>query len=116
MLADRTVRGLSPEGWAQTVVQAAADYGASTVVVEVNQGGELVTGLLRAVGAGLEIKGVRASVGKPEAMAMRTVLLEMAKDPDGAALLKRLNIDGFIPGDTRLYDKVVRLQRAFGNQ
>jgi phosphonate transport system substrate-binding protein len=47
---------------------------------------------------------------------MRSVLLDMAKDPDGMALLKRLNIDGFIPGDTRLYDKVVRLQRAFGNQ
>ena len=59
---------------------------------------------------------VSASVGKQDTAAMRTVLLDMAKDPDGIALLKRLNIDGFIPGDTRLYDKVVRLQRAFGNQ
>ena len=32
------------------------------------------------------------------------------------ALLKRLNIDGFIPGDARLYDKVVKLQREFGNR
>ena len=59
---------------------------------------------------------VSASVGKQDTAAMRAVLLDMAKDPDGMALLKRLNIDGFIPGDTRLYDKVVRLQRAFGNQ
>jgi hypothetical protein len=37
------------------------------------------------------------------------VLVDMAKDPEGSALLKRLNIDGFIPGDTRLYDKVAKL-------
>ena len=47
---------------------------------------------------------------------MRAVLLDMAKDPDGQALLKRLNIDGFIPGDTRLYDKVGKLLREFGNR
>ena len=47
---------------------------------------------------------------------MRAVLLDMTKDPDGPALLKRLNIDGFIPGDARLYDKVVKLQREFGNR
>lgn len=57
-----------------------------------------------------------SAVGKPDAAAMRSVLLDMARDPDGQALLKRLNIDGFIPGDTRLYDKVVRLQREFGNR
>ena len=44
---------------------------------------------------------------------MRSVLIEMAKDQDGIALLKRLNIDGFIPGDSKLYDKVTRLQRSF---
>jgi len=57
-----------------------------------------------------------SAIGKADAAAMRSVLLDMAKDPDGQALLKRLNIDGFIPGDTRLYDKVVRLQREFGNR
>ena len=57
-----------------------------------------------------------SAVGKQDAAAMRAVLLDMTKDPDGLALLKRLNIDGFIPGDARLYDKVVKLQREFGNR
>jgi phosphonate transport system substrate-binding protein len=52
---------------------------------------------------------VNTSVAKRDSLAMRTVLVDMAKDPEGSALLKRLNIDGFIPGDTRLYDKVAKL-------
>lgn len=64
VLADRTVAGVSPDAWGRAVVQAADDYGAQTIVVEVNQGGELVTGLLRAVGARMKLKGVRARIGK----------------------------------------------------
>lgn len=64
VLADRTVAGVSPDTWGRAVVQAADDYGADAIVAEVNQGGELVTGLLRAVGAGKRVHGVRASVGK----------------------------------------------------
>ena len=41
---------------------------------------------------------------------MRGVLIDMHSDPDGLALLKRLNIDGFIAGDVKLYEKVARLQ------
>ena len=90
VLADRTVRGLSPEGWARAVVAAAADHGAAAVVVEVNQGGELVTGLLRAVGAGLKIKGVRASVGKRARAEPVAALYEQGRVVHAGTGLERL--------------------------
>lgn len=44
----------------------------------------------------------------------RDFLLGMQSDPDGADLLKRLNLDGFVKGDIRLYDGVARMMHAFG--
>jgi phosphonate transport system substrate-binding protein len=38
----------------------------------------------------------------------------MHQDPEGLALLKRLNLDGFIKGESRLYDGVAEMMRAFG--
>lgn len=63
VLADLSLRG-SPAAWGAQVVKAYHAYGANRVVVEVNQGGDLVTQNLRAVEAGLPIKKVRASRGK----------------------------------------------------
>lgn len=54
------------------------------------------------------------SANKPDSAAMLGALLDMTHDPDGIALLKKLNIDGFIPGDDKLYENVVRLQQALG--
>lgn len=54
------------------------------------------------------------SVSAKDRAAMRTALIDMAKNPEGSILLQRLNIDGFIPGDTRLYKNVIKLQRALG--
>lgn len=45
---------------------------------------------------------------------MQNLLLGMHRDPEGLALLKRLNLNGFIKGETRLYDGVAELMRAFG--
>ncbi len=56
------------------------------------------------------------SVNAKDQAAMRTTLIDMSKDQEGSILLQRLNIDGFIPGDTRLYKNVVKLQRAFGQK
>ena len=41
-LADLTAHGLSPEAWARRVAEAAAQYGASRVVAEKNQGGDMI--------------------------------------------------------------------------
>jgi phosphonate transport system substrate-binding protein len=45
-------------------------------------------------------------------LATRKVLLEMAGDTDGAALLRRLNLDGFIAGDDALFEGIVRMVKA----
>lgn len=41
-------------------------------------------------------------------------LLTMHQDPEGAALLKRINLDRFVAGDARLYDGVAEMMRVFG--
>ena len=69
VIEDRSVRGLSPAGWAARVARAARDCAATLrcpvrVVAEGNQGGEMVAAVLK--GAGLEwpVRRVHASVGK----------------------------------------------------
>lgn len=54
------------------------------------------------------------SVPAKQFTAMQRVLLEMQNDEAGVRLLTRLNIDGFIQGERRLYDGVVEMMRAFG--
>jgi phosphonate transport system substrate-binding protein len=44
---------------------------------------------------------------------MQNFLLGMHQNPEGLALLKRLNLDGFIKGEPRLYDSVAEMMRAF---
>jgi len=54
------------------------------------------------------------AVSKRDSIVMRDALMDMGKDLDGISLLKKLNIDGFIPGNPKLYENVVKLQRTFG--
>jgi len=63
-LADRTVRGRSPQGWARAVARAAEDFGAARIVAEANQGGEMVEAVLKTAGAGCPVKRVHARSGK----------------------------------------------------
>ncbi len=64
VLHDASVTGRSPEGWARAVADAAARWVADRVVVERNQGGDMVTSVLRAARADLPIRAVNASRGK----------------------------------------------------
>ena len=64
VLADRSVQGLSPMAWAERVVEAAREAAADRVVVEVNQGGDLVEMLLRQVDPALPVRKVHATRGK----------------------------------------------------
>lgn len=64
ILADCSVQGRSPQGWAKDVIRTARDWGADRVVAEVNQGGDLVEQLLRQNDANLPYTAVRASRGK----------------------------------------------------
>ncbi len=64
VLADLTQGGLSPEAWARRVVDAADLYGATRIVAEKNQGGNLIESNLRAVDANLPVKLVHAGPSK----------------------------------------------------
>lgn len=54
----------TPQQWASKVVEAYREHQADCVVVEVNQGGDLVSANLRSVDANLPIRTVHASRGK----------------------------------------------------
>lgn len=64
VIDDRTVRGLSPEGWAARVKATAEAHGAGLVVVEANQGGAMAEAVLRASGLETPVKRVHAVLGK----------------------------------------------------
>ncbi|HEX6374983.1 MAG TPA: terminase family protein [Allosphingosinicella sp.] len=64
VLADASVAGLSPEGWARAAAAAAARWGADRVVAEGNQGGAMVAAVLRGADVGLPVRMVHARDGK----------------------------------------------------
>ncbi len=64
ILADHSVGGVGPNGWARVVVQVAAQWSADKVIVEVNNGGDMVNQVLKTVDLTLPVKSVRASHGK----------------------------------------------------
>lgn len=67
VLDDRSCR-MSPDGWGRRAVQAAVDWEADDVVVEVNFGGEMAVAVVRGaadqLGVALPVRQVRASRGK----------------------------------------------------
>ncbi|MFT3809271.1 MAG: terminase family protein [Micropepsaceae bacterium] len=65
VLADATVQGLTPAGWAKRVKRALTLHEADAVVVETNQGGELVSDLLKKTTEGeARVTPVHAREGK----------------------------------------------------
>ena len=64
VLEDATVRGLTPEGWANRVAAAAARWNSHLVVAEANNGGAMVESVLKAADFGLKVRLVHASRGK----------------------------------------------------
>jgi phage terminase large subunit-like protein len=67
VLADRTVH-LRPEGWGRRAVEAAVEFEADDIVVEINFGGEMAISTIRAaadqMGHNIPIKMTRATRGK----------------------------------------------------
>lgn len=64
VLADCSVAGASPEGWARAVADAAHAFDADRVIAERNQGGAMVRSVLLAASATLPVELVHAAVGK----------------------------------------------------
>ena len=64
VLADLTREGVRPLDWARTVIAAYRRFEADRIVVEVNQGGDMVETVLRQVDASVPVRAVRATRGK----------------------------------------------------
>lgn len=64
VLADASVSAASPARWAAAAVKAMQDWGAEKLVAEVNQGGELVTEVIRQIDPMVPVRAVHASRGK----------------------------------------------------
>jgi phage terminase large subunit-like protein len=64
VLADATVQGATPTGWARAAISAMERFGADRLVAEVNQGGQMVGEVLRGVDPLVPLKSVHASKGK----------------------------------------------------
>ena len=64
VLADFSVRGCSPRGWAERAVSAYHTFKADRLIAETNQGGDMVGEIIRQVDSSVSFKGVTASRGK----------------------------------------------------
>jgi phage terminase large subunit-like protein len=64
VLADCTVVGMSPVGWAKAAIAAMEQFGADRLVAEVNQGGQLVEEVIRQIDPLVPYRGVHAARGK----------------------------------------------------
>ncbi|MGV6847171.1 MAG: DNA-packaging protein [Marinibacterium sp.] len=64
VLADCTVEGASPNGWARAALAAMDRFGADRLVAEVNQGGKLVEEVLRGIDPLVPVTTVHATRGK----------------------------------------------------
>jgi phage terminase large subunit-like protein len=64
VLADASVSGCSPEGWARAVAVAAQAWRADRVIAESNNGGNMVESTLRAADIAMSIRRVHAAQGK----------------------------------------------------
>lgn len=59
----------------------------------------------------------RSQASLPETKAIKRALLNIANDPEGLAILKILQLDGFVEGETQLFDGIaakVEQVRSFG--
>jgi len=64
VLEDRTLKPAAPLAWARRAVAAFHAHGADAIVVEVNQGGDLVKAVIAQVDANVPVRAVRATRGK----------------------------------------------------
>lgn len=64
VLADLSVQGQSPQGWAEIAAEAYHRFEADRLVAEVNQGGDMVESIMRQVAPQISYRAVRATRGK----------------------------------------------------
>jgi phage terminase large subunit-like protein len=111
VLADCSVEQASPERWARAVAGAVAEWDASHVVAEANQGGAMVKSVLKAADAGLRVMLVHASRGKVARAEPIAIRFERGEAylagvfPELEAELAGLQIGGGYEGPSRSPDR-----------
>ena len=79
VLADCSVSAASPGKWASAAIAAMERFGADKLVAEVNQGGDLVTEVIRQIDPLVPVKAVHASRGKVARAEPVAALYEQAR-------------------------------------
>ncbi|MEO0550171.1 MAG: terminase family protein [Pseudomonadota bacterium] len=64
VLSDASAKGLRPLDWGARAVALAKEVGASAIVAEANQGGEMIASVLASAGCELPVRLVHAKLGK----------------------------------------------------
>ena len=64
VLADRTIGSATPNKWAARAIAEFEAWEADLLLAEVNQGGEMVASVIRAINSNVPVKAVHASRGK----------------------------------------------------
>ncbi|WP_240623180.1 DNA-packaging protein [Brevundimonas lutea] len=126
VLADRSVRGCSPEAWAGAVKRTAEVVEADLILAEANQGGEMVKAVLDQAGVTRPIRLAHATRGKRTRAEPVALLYEQGRVAHGDALgelEEELMALGSEDGPTRSPDRadalvwaVSELMRAPGGE
>jgi phage terminase large subunit-like protein len=64
VLADLSLQGREPDVWARAALAAYDEFGADAIIAEVNQGGDLIAGVLHQFRENVPVTQVRATRGK----------------------------------------------------
>ena len=79
VIGDHSERGLSPEGWAAKTAAAARAWGADCVIVESNQGGDMVRSVLANADPALPVRPAYARYGKGDRAEPVAMLFETGR-------------------------------------
>jgi phage terminase large subunit-like protein len=99
VLEDASVTGASPDQWARAAVAAMERHGADRMVVEVNQGGDMVESVVRQIDPLVPLRKVQATRGK-----------HLRAEPV-AALYEQGRV-AHVPGLGKLEDQMCLMTRA----
>lgn len=106
VLDDVSVKG-TPLEWSVRVVEAYKKYQADYVVVEVNQGGDLVSTVLKTVDPSLRVKAVRANKNKQQRAEPVAMLYEQGKVFHVRPFVElEEQMCSFVPGHSKSPDRV----------
>ena len=106
VLADRSLR-TSPRQWAQRVVDTYHEFDADNIVVEVNQGGDLVKTTIHSVDYRVPVTSVRATMGKLLRFEPVASLYEQRRVIHAAHFHElEMQMEQWAPGDTESPDRL----------